>query len=70
MSSQSYLADPQDEETCDMPMKKSRRTFLENDASRFDCVGHLPVHCEPNSAANCVVVMSGKSALNVTVICV
>jgi len=27
MSSQSCLADPQDEETGDMPMKKSRRTF-------------------------------------------
>ena len=47
MSSQSYLADPQDEETGDMPMKKSRRTLLVNDASRFDFVGHLPVHCEP-----------------------
>jgi len=33
MSSQSYLADPQDEETGDMPMKKSRRTFPVNDAS-------------------------------------
>jgi len=42
---QSYLADPQDEETDDMPMKKSRRTLLVNDASWFDFFGHLPVHC-------------------------
>jgi len=59
MFSQSCLADPQVEVIGGMPMKKSRRTLV-NDASRFDCVSHLPVHCEPKiSAANCVVVMSG-----------
>ena len=31
MSSQSYLADPQDEETGDIPMKKFCRTLLVND---------------------------------------
>ena len=49
-SSQSPLADPQDPqdaETGDMPRKKSRRTLIVTDASRFDFVGHLPVHCEP-----------------------
>jgi len=44
MSSQAYLADPQDEETGDMPMKKYRRTLLVNDASRFDCVDQCSVN--------------------------
>ena len=68
MSLQPDLVDPKDEETGDVPMKKSRRTL--NDACRFDSVDHLPVHCDSKSAANCVDTLSCLSALNVTVTCV
>jgi len=48
ISSQSFSADPQDEETGDVPMKKSRRTFLVNVSAICQCI------VNQNSAANCM----------------
>jgi hypothetical protein len=36
-----------DEETSDLLMKKTRRVLTVNETSRFDLIGHLPVHSEP-----------------------
>jgi hypothetical protein len=46
-SIQSSTAAELHEETSDLLMKKTRRVLTVNETSRFDLIGHLPVHSEP-----------------------